>query len=293
MSRFEKLGLGTVQWGLPYGISNHGGVTPPRTVSMILAEARRFGVSLLDTGSLYGEAESVLGANALDEFRVVTKTPRFATSTITQAQASQLEEVFRRSLERLSCARIYGLLAHHANDLLVPGGKRLLHAMSDLRQQGRVEKIGVSVYDGEQLDAVLNVFTPDIVQLPLSVLDQRMLVDGHLERLSEKGVEVHARSAFLQGLLLMPLDRVSDYFGPIRPLLSRWHSAARDQGFTLAQAALSFVRDSQNVSTVLVGVEDLAQFKACLKDFQVDATFDATGLGCEEPMFVNPTLWKN
>ncbi len=292
MKRDTKLGLGTVQWGLPYGIANQNGITAPETVTAILAEARRCGVRVLDTAALYGEAEAVLGANPLDGFQVITKTPRFATSTISGQQASQLVDVFQQSLLRLSTGRVYGLLVHHADDLLTPGGENLVAAMTTLKESRAVEKIGVSVYTGEQLDAVLEIFRPDIVQLPLSVLDQRILSHARLERMHDAGIEIHARSVFLQGLLLMPLERAPRYFDPIRPLLTRWHSAAAAQGLTPAQAALGFVRDLPFVDAVLVGVEDLAQLCSCLADIDVAAGFDASGLACNEPGFVNPALWK-
>lgn len=292
MKGLERLGLGTVQWGLPYGIANQHGTTPPATVALILSEARSRGVCVLDTGALYGDAESVLGGNDLEGFHVVSKTPRFATSSIRDEQARALVQVFEQSLRRLSCGKLYGLLVHHANDLLVPGGRKLWDAMSDLKEQGRVDKVGVSVYDGEQIDGVLKLFKPDIVQLPLSVLDQRMLRSGHLERLSDLGVEVHTRSAFLQGLLLTPPEKVPEYFEPIRPLLLRWRSAAQEQDLTPVQAALSFVRDIPWVGKVLVGVENLEHFRNCIEDFTAGTGFDASGLACDTPEFINPTLWK-
>ena len=292
MKGLERLGLGTVQWGLPYGIANQHGTTPPATVALILSEARSRGVCVLDTGALYGDAESVLGGNDLEGFHVVSKTPRFATSSIRDEHARALVQVFEQSLRRLSCGKLYGLLVHHANDLLVPGGRKLWDAMSDLKEQGRVDKVGVSVYDGEQIDGVLKLFKPDIVQLPLSVLDQRMLRSGHLERLSDLGVEVHTRSAFLQGLLLTPPEKVPEYFEPIRPLLLRWRSAAQEQDLTPVQAALSFVRDIPWVGKVLVGVENLEHFRNCIEDFTAGTGFDASGLACDTPEFINPTLWK-
>jgi aryl-alcohol dehydrogenase-like predicted oxidoreductase len=292
MKAVNKLGLGTAQWGLPYGVSNQQGLTPTETVTAILAEADRRGISVLDTAALYGEAEAVLGANSLRMFRVISKTERFATSAISDDQASQLAQTFHRSLQRLSSPRIYGLLLHHAEDLLVPGGKKLLAAMSELKERGYVDKIGVSVYDGEQLDAVLKIFKPDIVQLPISVFDQRMLLNGQLERLKRDGVEIHTRSAFLQGLLLMPLNKIPAYFDPVRPQLARWHAAAEEQGMTRVQAALAFVRDIAHVDTVLVGVESLAQFQSCLEDFVIEASFDASSLDCRDPKFVNPVHWR-
>ena len=292
MKSINKLGLGTVQWGLSYGLANQHGITAPETVTAILAEAQRHGITVLDTASLYGEAEAVLGANPLQMFHVISKTPKYATSVITDDQALQLTQVLHQSLHRLSCKKIYGLLIHHAVDLLVPGGEKLVAAMTELKEKEAVENIGVSVYDGEQVDAVLKIFKPDIVQLPVSVLDQRMLLNGQLERLKKEGTEIHIRSVFLQGLLLMPLSQVPVYFDPIRPLLARWHAAAQAQGMTQTQAALTFVRDIPYVDTVLVGVENLAQFQSCVEEFSIDASFDASNLACNDPMFVNPALWK-
>lgn len=291
MKHAGKLGLGTVQWGISYGLANQSGMTAPEAVAAILSEARRCGVRVLDTAALYGGAEAVLGANPLDGFKVITKTPSFATPAISSHQAGQLVDVFKQSLLRLSAGTIYGLLIHRADDLLVPGGEKLIAAMTALKESGAVEKIGVSVYGGEQLDAVLKLFKPDIVQLPLSVLDQRMLFHGRLERMHDAGIEIHVRSVFLQGLLLMPLNSIPKYFDPIRPLLTRWHSDAAAQGLTLTQAALGFVRDKTCVDTVLVGVEDLEQFRSCYADFTTARSFDASELACDEARFVNPSLW--
>lgn len=292
MNRINKLGLGTVQWGLPYGLGNQNGITTPETVTELVSEARHCGIDVLDTASVYGKSEAVLGANSLEGFKVVTKTPRFATPHISDIEVNQLIETFQQSLNSLSCKKIYGLMVHHADDLLVPGGNKLLAAMKQLKEKGVVEKIGVSVYDSVQVDAVLKKFKPDLIQLPLSVLDQRMLASGHLELLKNEGVEIHVRSVFLQGLLLMPLNNIPTFFEPIRPLLFRWHAAAHAQGLTVNQAAVAFVKNLPYADTVLVGLDNLAQFRTCFDDFTSDTVFDATGLECNDPVFVNPSLWQ-
>lgn len=292
MNCINKLGLGTVQWGLPYGLANQHGITSPETVTALLSEARHYGIQILDTASQYGKSEAVLGTNSLEGFKVVTKTPSFATPHISDIEVNLLNETFQQSLDLLSCKKIYGLLIHHVEDLLVPGGDRLLAAMMQLKEEGVVEKIGVSVYDSMQVDAVLKKFKPDLIQLPLSVLDQQMITSGHLELLKNEGVEIHARSVFLQGLLLMPLSNIPAFFEPIRPLLTRWHAAAHAQGLTVNQAALAFVKNIPYVDTVLVGLDSLAQFRSCFDDFAMEINFDATGLASNEPIFVNPSLWQ-
>jgi aryl-alcohol dehydrogenase-like predicted oxidoreductase len=292
MNSINKLGLGTVQWGLPYGLANQHGITSPETVNVLLSEAQHCGIKVLDTASLYGKSEAVLGTNSLEGFKVITKTPRFTTPHISDIEVKQLDETFQQSLDLLKCKKIYGLLIHHAENLLVPGGEKLLAAMMKLKEKGVVEKIGVSVYDSMQVDAILKKFKPDLIQLPLSILDQRMLASGHLELLKNEGVEIHVRSVFLQGLLLMPLSNIPAFFEPIRPLLTRWHAAAYTQGFTVNQAAITFVKNIPYVDTVLVGLDNLAQFRTCFDDFAIDMNFDAAGLACNDPVFVNPSLWQ-
>lgn len=292
MNGINKLGLGTVQWGLRYGLSNQHGITTPETVTTLLNEARHYGIEILDTASLYGESETVLGTNPLEGFKVVTKTPSFATLHISDIEVNQLNETFQKSLDLLQCKKTYGLLIHHAENILISGGDKLLTAMMQLKEKGLVEKIGVSVYDSMQVDAVMRKFTPDLIQLPLSVMDQRMLTSGHLELLKNEDVEIHVRSVFLQGLLLMPLENIPAFFEPVRPLLTRWHAVTQEQGLTVNQAALSFVRDIPYIDTVLVGLDNLAQLRSCFDDYRMKINFDATGLSCNNPIFLNPSLWQ-
>jgi aryl-alcohol dehydrogenase-like predicted oxidoreductase len=200
--------------------------------------------------------------------------------------------MFYRSLDLLRLKKIYGLLIHDANNILLPGGETLVAGLANLKKEGLVEKIGVSVYDSAQVDSVLKVFCPDLVQLPLNVLDQRMLKSGHLKLLKSHGVEIHARSVFLQGLLLMPVDSVPSFFKPIYPLLVRWINAAREQGLTVHQAAIAFVRNLPYVDYVLVGLENLSQFNACIDSFTIDRKFDASELACNDPILINPSMWK-
>lgn len=286
-----RLGLGTVQWGVPYGVANRCGITDEAEVSRILSGARAHGVDVLDTAAGYGQAEAVLGQQDLSSFRVVTKTPSFRCAEVGIEEARVLTDSLQRSLETLGVARVYGLLIHHADDLLAPGGDRLIEALQALKAGGWVEKVGVSIYRDEQLQAILPRFVPDIVQIPLSVLDQRLIVNGRLKQLKALGAEVHVRSVFLQGLLLMDVAAVPDYFAPIRPVLRAWHQRVRAHGMSPVQAALSFVRDLSGVDVVLVGVDSSAQFSQCADDFAAPGRFDAFGLECNDAAFVDPSRW--
>jgi aryl-alcohol dehydrogenase-like predicted oxidoreductase len=292
MTGLKKLGLGTVQWGLPYGISNPNGVASLETVTKLLSAARNVGIEVLDTASLYGKSEAVLGENSLDGFKVVTKTPNFTGELIKNTDVDVLNAAFHRSLAHLKVTNVHGLLIHHADNLLLPGGEKLIGAMVKLKENELVKKIGVSVYDSKQVDSILNLFTPDLIQLPLNIFDQRLHASGHVELLKNRGIEIHVRSVFLQGLLLMAVDDIPKYFQPIRSLITRWHDAARDQGFTTHQAAIAYVKNIPYIDTVLVGLDSMAHFNACVDSFTIDKQFDASGLAFNDPVFVNPTLWR-
>ncbi len=171
-----NLGLGSVQFGLDYGIANATGRTPAPEVAAILALAAERGVKVLDTAPSYGDSEAVVGRAlpADQDFRIISKTRYFRLAKIGREEVATLDSDFRASLERLGVERLYGLLLHHCDDLLAPGGERLWAAMAALKDRGLVAKIGVSVYTKRQIEAVLERFTIDLVQLPLNVLDQRL-----------------------------------------------------------------------------------------------------------------------
>lgn len=291
-NQFQRLGLGTVQWGGDYGVSNSSGRTPPAEVANILAAAAKLGIRVLDTAALYGQSEQVLGQNDLDPFRVVTKTVRFDRAVIGSDDGARMLAGFDESLAKLQRASVYGLLVHNADDLLADGGEILVRCLERLRSEGKVQKIGVSIYSGDQVAGLLSRFTPDLVQLPVSVLDQRLIHGGQLELLKSRGVEIHARSVFLQGLLLMDPASVPRYFEPLRPLLMRWHATARAAGMTPAQAALAFVSSLPQIDCVLVGVESALQLDQCAADFARGTPFDARELACTDPAFINPSMWE-
>lgn len=290
--RRTRIGLGSVQWGVGYGLANRSGRTPSNEVAHILAAAQGVGIQVIDTAPLYGEAEAVLGEQDLTSLRVVTKTPRYAHAPITAADAEDLKSTLARSLARLRLPAVHGLLAHHAEDLLAPGGEWLIDALHSLREAGKVGRIGVSVYDGTQIEAVLERFTPDLVQLPLSVFDQRLIVDGSIDRLSSLGVEIHTRSAFLQGLLLMHPDSAPAYFDPWRENLRAWHTTCAAQNVLPQHAALAFVCDRPEVNCCLIGVQNRTQLLQSLQGLDDLAAIDAVQFSSCDLALINPVNWK-
>jgi len=289
-----KLGLGTVQFGVPYGVSNTHGQPDAAEVKRILLMAENAGVSVLDTATSYGEAEATLGQSLgpHHNFAIVTKTPVLGGGRTVGESIDILRSTFETSLRRMKQDSVYGLLLHQSADLFTPEGQRIADAMLELVENGLVQKIGVSVYTAEEIDGVLNVFTPDLVQLPLSIFDQRLLCSGHLAMLKSRGMEIHVRSVFLQGLMLM--ESAPAYFQPIRGHMERYAEFLRQTGMSRIEAALSFVSAVPEVDVAIVGV-------ACSKELAevLSAHERAKGrrenfaaFAIEDESMVNPALWK-
>lgn len=200
-----KLALGTVQLGLDYGISNNQGRVSIKNAQQLLMQAESLSIDMLDTAAMYGSSERVLGQIANDSFKLVTKLAIDTDATINVSQLLQ------ESLIKLRKRTIYGVMLHDANVLNSPQSIEIALQLAELKAKGLVHKIGMSLYFPEQIK-LFEILKPDIIQIPLNVLDQRFLQDGLLTKMKEQGIEIHVRSAFLQGLLLMSPKSRSHFF---------------------------------------------------------------------------------
>ena len=289
----HKLALGSAQWGLTYGVSNRSGQSSPAEVARILEYARISGINYIDTAYSYGQAESVLGKNDLSFFKITTKIPALNDC---QDPLLSLEDwlqlSFSESLLSLNLDSVEGVLVHNCDDLFSCSGSLVIQFLQRLRSLGKCKKIGVSVYNTEEIEGVLSLFTPDIVQLPFSVFDQRVLGDGTLQRLKDLNVEVHARSVFLQGLLLMQTKDLPIYFKPWLSQLTAWHDYCSAVGVMPQHLAVDYVASCDYVDKVVIGVEsllqldDLISFSANINDMSIFSKF-----GIVDPNILNPSLW--
>lgn len=288
----NKLSLGSVQWGSSYGISNVYGQTNVNEVSKILNEARQKGIRLIDTATSYGNAEEVLGKHNLNFFSIVTKIPKFEKNIIFKSEVDNFVLTFQQSLKKLNQSSCYGLLLHHKDDVFKKGSEYFIQVLNDLKFRGLVKKIGVSIYDSKKIEDLIEKLNPDIIQLPLNVLDQRVIQDGTLKYLKSKNIEIHARSVFLQGLLLMPTEKMPLFFKTWSKKLYEWKRLCFEKNVNFLEAALNFVIKQKNIDYCLVGVENLNQFKECILATKSHVALDFTQLACNDTKLINPINWR-
>jgi aryl-alcohol dehydrogenase-like predicted oxidoreductase len=290
----SQLGLGTVQFGLDYGIANANGKPSDATVVEILSDALEHEAGIIDTAPAYGDSEARLGGLLPEgaDCRIVTKTAvQPNLSAFQQDDADIVRTTFLASLKRLRQDTVYGLLLHHGTDVLLPGGECLIDTLVALKDAGLVQKIGVSIYTADELDGILDVFVPEIVQLPLSVADQRLLRSGHLAKLKKLGVEIHVRSVFLQGLLLAAPEALPDFMRPFAQKLAKIETASAEAG-PLA-TCLGFASQVPEVDCVVAGAATADEWRGIRSAFEQsqEIKMDFADLAIEDPDILHPGNW--
>lgn len=283
------LALGTAQFGLNYGIANRSGQLSDAESAAVIDLARVAGIDTLDTAAGYGTSETCLGHIGVRDFRVVTKLP--ALPDAEPDVAAWVDARVRASLSALQCDRLYGLLLHRPAQLLGARGGELSRALQQTRSVGRVVKVGVSVYDPADLEALQRVMPFDLVQVPCNVFDQRLIASGWLARLNQAGIEVHVRSAFLQGLLLMRPNARPARFARWASVFARYDEWLAETGLTPVQACLRFVNGTAGIDRVVVGVDSRAQLAELVSSADGPFPSPPPSLQSLDPDLVNPARW--
>lgn len=298
------LTLGTVQLGLNYGIANVLGKPDQAKSFALLRRSEQLGVNSFDTAAGYGESEIVLGRYFKQEINpdrlIVTKFK--LPSTKEDLSAAQIEESLRtqlmQSLDRLGLTKIPVYLMHNPDDLHRYGDV-LSQLLETLIAEDLIQMAGVSIYKGTDLDVMLRYNVFQATQIPINIFDQRLIRSGHLQRLQEAGILVFARSVFLQGLFFMDPDQLPDYLSEAAPLLRQLINLAAAQGISIAQLALSFVRDLAGIDSLVIGAETPEQVEANVA-LLASPVLPAKVIDLAKEYFnevpekiVNPGLWHN
>jgi aryl-alcohol dehydrogenase-like predicted oxidoreductase/spore coat polysaccharide biosynthesis protein SpsF (cytidylyltransferase family) len=299
--------LGTVQLGMEYGAMNRTG-KPCRPVALeIIRHAIAHGVTALDTARSYGESEDILG-EALggawgSRAEVITKLDTLA-SVSQQESAAHVRAAVDRSLNdscnALRTNQLAVVLLHRWDHHGAWHGAAWRHLVQ-LRDKGKIGRLGASVYEPSEAFAALD--DPDIqhLQLPLNVLDSRWKAQGiDREVAARRDVVVHARSAFLQGILLHPADcwpasREYDAHSCVERLQEIARKAGRD---SVADLCLAYVRSQSWITSVVVGCETMSQLRQNLRLFrlpkltleQCEELEQSVGVAPDD--LLNPSKWN-
>jgi aryl-alcohol dehydrogenase-like predicted oxidoreductase len=251
MNLISKIGLGSVQFGIPYGVSNKDGQTSATEVTKILDCANKCGMTAIDTASAYGNAQEVLGQNDLNCFKIISK---FMPLEVGDSIRIQLE----KSLSNLKINSLYGYLAHRPLNLI--DNPKEWEELLILKQQNKIKKIGLSLNEPRELDLLLNKgMMPDLIQVPYNYFDNRfkdILID-----LKARGCEIHTRSTFLQGLFFTDVQKLPSFFDEVKKNINELQINLSDN---LPGTLLKHVLSLDFIDVVIMGVENEKQLKSNL-----------------------------
>ena len=285
-----KLALGTAQFGLNYGIANESGIVSSTEIIDILAKARLCGIDTIDTAVSYGSSEALLGEAGLNNFRVISKLPQVPPGT--KDVSGWVTLTISQSLDRLGLEKLYALHLHRPEDLFSEFGSDLLKVLNRLKQSGVVEKLGTSIYGPEILYDLTNVIDLDLVQAPLNLLDRRILISGWLDKLHRNDVEVHCRSPFLQGLLLMPRKKIPRQFEKWASTWDFWDESTHGNLDVKIERCLNFVSSIESISRIIVGVQACNQLDGLLVALNSKQKLpDLTSLITNDQDLIDPSRW--
>jgi aryl-alcohol dehydrogenase-like predicted oxidoreductase len=251
-----KLALGTVQFGVPYGVNNTNGIPTESELKQILNFASNSGINFLDTAFAYGNSEARIGELAIkNSFNIISK---FSTTS----NKSDFEINLKNSLSNLQIKSIYGYLAHSANNLIQY--PQVWDLLNEAKEKGKVKKIGYSIYTPLELEELLSLnMIPDIVQVPYSLLDRSF--ENTFSKLKEYKCEIHVRSIFLQGLYLLNPHKLPQNLKEFKSVLLDLNKLCYNYKTTVYELALNFVYLNPNIDKVVIGIDNLHQLKKNLK----------------------------
>ena len=287
----SKLALGSAQFGMQYGITNTSSRFTDDDIKEVLRIAKKHDIDTIDTAIAYGESETRLGKHDLNGFKVITKIPKFSSED--PGIEKWINEEIESSLLRLNKNKIHAILLHHPNDLKKSKGKIIYESLEKLKGQNLVSKLGISIYSPNELDNIFTNFDFEIVQAPFNVIDSSLINSGWMKKLNNNGIEIHTRSTFLQGLLLSDLSKIPTKFNKWRDIFESWDHQVSKINISKMEACLNYSNSFNEINKIIVGIDNLSQFKEILS-YDLSKDYHALpSLNCLDKMLINPSNWDS
>lgn len=286
----SNLALGTVQFGIPYGISNTNGQVSNAEVSKILALAKSEGIHTLDTAIAYGSSEKVLGEHNLEAFDIITKLP-FIPEDVSDITGWVVEQMIS-SLDRLNTPKVNAVLLHRPEQLLSEIGVEIYAALTSLKSRGLTERIGISIYSPNEFINLSRDFRFDLIQAPFNVLDTRLQDSGAFDVLESQETQLHVRSIFLQGLLLMDKKQRPNKFNHWSRLWTKWEEWLKENNLTPLEACIRHALSIPQIEKVVVGVDSANQLQEIVTAADGNLPIIPSDISCRDEKLLSPHLWN-
>tara|TARA_A100001035_G_C27781148_1_gene501813 strand:+ start:784 stop:1677 length:894 start_codon:yes stop_codon:yes gene_type:complete len=294
-----KICIGTAQFGLNYGVTNSVGKLSKKEIIKILREAKKENIKILDTASVYGDAESVIGEilGKNNDYKICSKFPSQRDKNFfNKMDVENWEQEFIKSLRNLKTANLETYFLHDPKDLVKEGNIFLKEWLRSLKRRNLVRRLGVSIYSKEELDNIPVDFL-EVVQIPLSIYNQKLLRDGTIANLKKRDSIIYLRSIFMQGLLV---SQASSWPGWISMREKEHHinfsKFAKQNNYKLIELCLDFVKNLKEVEAVILGFTNINELKEVIEFWRgnkktIFCEYEKWSLSSES--FIDPRNWPS
>lgn len=295
-----ELCLGTVQFGMDYGIRGQKQPSVQQAIEM-LDYATQHGITTIDTANAYGTAEDVVGEflkKKTIERNQLFLVSKFKPNLLDGIEVDKYYEVMKKNLEntlsRLRVDYLDGYLLHSSRYVF---NDAIIETLNQLKKEGYAKKVGVSVYETEEAKECIVKPNIDFMQLPYSIFDQRMKNDGVFQLANGSNTQIHSRSAFIQGLILMNEMEVPTFLEKAKPIVRKIDTICNEIGISRIALAMNFVKQQECISHLVFGVDNIQQLQEDIELFYQELSKDVVNEISKE--FINieadivmPSLWK-
>jgi aryl-alcohol dehydrogenase-like predicted oxidoreductase len=283
----NRIILGGAQLGLPYGVLGTGEKLKSVEVKDLLDSAESIGIQIIDTAIAYGTSESVIGEYSNSRFKIITKLPPLPNEI--DDVSGWVRQQIDGSLARLQTKHIDALLLHHPQDLTGEFGVKLNKIIGELLSEGVIKRFGVSIYSPDELTTIVGHFPIDIVQTPFNVFDQR--ISPWLETLGRNGIEVHARSVFLQGLLISPAKARPERFKKWEAQFNHFDNWVSELSMSAISVCLGVALNQPGISHLVVGALSSSQLLEIAAHIPDDFPHRSEDIQSNDPALIDPRVW--
>lgn len=284
----NKFVLGTANFNMKYGLNNTKSFFKRSTILKVLKIIKKKNFLYLDTARDYNNTEKILGSFNLKNFKIITKIKNIRTK---KNICDDLENNILKSINNLNIKKLYGLLLHSPLDLKKPHGKKIYKVLLSLKKKGFVKKIGYSINSPGDLNTIYKKFKPDLIQTPLNIFDQRIIQSGWLKRMRKDKIEIHARSIFLQGLLLRKKKDIPKRFIKFKNDFNKWYIWLNKNNCSALSACLNFVFSKKEIGKIVFGIDNIKQLNDIL-NIEIKNYNSFSNLKSNNINLINPSRWK-
>ncbi len=280
--------IGTAQFGEKYSVSSNRAVSSVEA-NKIIKTAYKNKINHLDTAVNYFKAYNILKSINVSNWNIITKFPNLKLMKNSQNQYHVYAENILKDfkIDKIKCVHF-----HNINQLFSKNGDQSFRMLKDLKEKKVISQIGASVYFPEDVDRLVKNYDFDVIQCPINIFDREFINKKIFQKLKKRNIQVHVRSIFLQGLLLMEIHKLPNYFKKWYNFFGKWQKYLIENKISAIEACVFFIKNQKDIDKVIIGVDSVIHLNQILKAFKSKRKVNDFNIMINDRNLLKPSLWQ-